>query len=68
MSDMERGPGGVEDVTQHQCQGIPHHQQEYKLNLVICYNLSRHLLHLYIYTLVQADGFKNFHQTHNKLS
>ena len=27
MSDMERGPRGVEDVTQHQRQGIPHHQQ-----------------------------------------
>ena len=27
MSDMERGPGGVEDVTQHQRQGIPHKQE-----------------------------------------
>ena len=27
MSDMERGPGGVEDVTQHQCQGVPHKQE-----------------------------------------
>ena len=35
MSDMERGPGGVEDVTQHQCQWIPHQQQEYQSDLLV---------------------------------
>ena len=33
MSDMERGRRGVEDVTQHQCQRIPHQQQGYESDL-----------------------------------
>ena len=33
MSNMERGPGGMEDVTQHQCQWIPHQQQGYESDL-----------------------------------